>query len=119
MIKVRKRVTLTVVTVSIIFGVCYLTDTTNYVIHNYHPSRAFLSLDASCVMLLLNSAVNPIVYALVNQRFREIFKGMMSCTSCHAAANMTHPARESRDQMLELAIDPTHTCQKTNTSYRV
>ena len=116
-IKVRKRVTLTVVTVSVIFGVCYLTDTSNYVMYNFHPSRAFLLWHASSIMLLFNSAVNPIVYALVNQRFREKFKRMMSCT-CRPETNMTHPARESHDRMMELAIDPTQTTQETDTSYR-
>ena len=78
-LKVRKRVTLMVITVSIIFGVCYLSDSTNFLLASYAPAHtvndvAFL---ATTTMVLFNSAVNPIVYALVNFRFRGKIKAMV------------------------------------------
>ena len=34
----------------------------------------------SNIMVLFNSAVNPFVYALFNQNFREKMKGMLRCS---------------------------------------
>ena len=99
--KVRKRVTLMVIIVSVIFGVCWVTDRINYVMVHYSPSHAFLSLAGSNTMVLFNSAINPIVYALVSQRFREKLKRMMCCR-CHGG----HPARES--ERMEVYVIPTH-----------
>ena len=113
--KVRKRVTLTVVIVSVIFGVCYLTEASNYFMRHFYPSREFLSNAASSITILFNSAINPFVYALVNQPFREKFNTMTSCT-CHPATNTVHPAREPRDQRMEVAVVPTHRTQKTDKS---
>ena len=113
--KMRKRVTLTVATVSVIFGGCYLAESSNFVMENYHPSGAFLSWNARSTMILINSAFNPIVYALGNERFREKFKKMLCCT-CGPAANMVHPVRGPHDQRMEVAIGPNHTTQKTDKS---
>lgn len=75
--RMRKKVTMIAITVSVIFGVCWLVDSINYTMYYFFPSHAFLSYAASCIMLLFNSAVNPIVYALVNQKFRRKFKAML------------------------------------------
>ena len=75
--RMRKKVTMIAVTVSVIFGVCWLVDFINYTMYYFFPSHTFLSYAASSIMLLFNSAVNPIVYALVNQKFRRKFKAML------------------------------------------
>lgn len=75
--RMRKKVTMIAITVSVIFGVCWLVDSINYTMYYFFPSHAFLSYAASSIMLLFNSAVNPIVYALVNQKFRRKFKAML------------------------------------------
>ena len=31
------------------------------------------------MLIMLNSAVNPFVYALLNQRFKQKLKGLVSC----------------------------------------
>ena len=111
--KVRKRVTLSVLTVSVIFGVCYMTDSSSYVISTYYPSGAFLPDVASSTLILFNSAINPIVYALVNERFRQKLTKMVRCTFW-PATNMVHPARDIHDQMMELSIGPTHSAQGTD-----
>ncbi|CAH3044205.1 unnamed protein product, partial [Porites lobata] len=78
-LKVRKRVTLTVITVSIIFGVTWLTDTFNWVLYYYKPSFNQLTYAATSILILFNSAINPILYALINQRCKEKIKGILSC----------------------------------------
>ena len=72
-----------VMLVSLVFGMCWVTDRTNYVIvHFYSPSHAFFSLAASNTLVLINSTINPIVYALVNHRFREKAKIMLRRVCC-------------------------------------
>lgn len=83
----RKRATLMVILVSVVFGVCWVTDRTNYLmVQFYSHTGAFLSLAASNTMVLVNSAINPIVYALVSYRFREKAKRMIQGSCCRSAA---------------------------------
>ena len=77
-LRVRKRVTLMVITVSTIFGVTWLTDTFNWVLYCYKPSFNQLTYAATSILILFNSAINPILYALINQRFKEKMKGILS-----------------------------------------
>lgn len=77
--KVRKRVTLMVITVSLIFGISWGTSSVSYVLKHFF-SQNIGNVAITNTMALFNSAVNPFVYALFNQQFREKLKGMMSCT---------------------------------------
>lgn len=77
MTRLRKRVTLIVITISVIFGICWGTEAVVYLL------RHFSSLNTGSVpiaitnkMVLFNSAVNPFVYALLNQQFRRKMKRM-------------------------------------------
>ena len=86
----RKRATLMVILVSVVFGVCWVTDRTNYLmVQFYSHTGAFLSLAASNTMVLVNSAVNPILYALVSNRFREKAKRMIQVRCCRTAVRPT------------------------------
>ena len=69
---------MTVITVSIIFGVTWLADSFNFVLHFYKPSFNKLTFAATSIFVLFNSAINPILYALINQRYKEKMKGKMS-----------------------------------------
>ena len=64
----RKRVTLMVVAVTVIFGICWGTASVVYVLH-YTTSYniGFVPIACANIMILFNSAVNPFVYALLNQ----------------------------------------------------
>ena len=94
--KVRKRVTLMVITVSAIFAVCWLADCMTYLLAFYTPKHTVggVAYVATSVMIQLNSAVNPIVYALMNQRFRQKIKRTVCCP-CLPATNKMQPSRES------------------------
>ena len=82
-LKLRKRVTLMAVTVSVIFAVCWLTESISYVLSIYTSAHTFSDITyvATSIMIMFNSSVNPIVYALVNTRFREKIKRMMCCNN--------------------------------------
>ena len=78
-LKIRKRVTLMVITVSVIFGVCYFGDSTIFLLAYYAPTHTVSDVAhlASVTMILFNSAINPIVYALLNFKFRLKVKAMI------------------------------------------
>lgn len=92
-LRVRKRATLSVITVSAIFGVCWITGLFVYVLSYYDismfgpPSYAIAD-----TMFMFNSAVNPFVYSLLNERFKEKLKGMICCKS-----STVNGARASRE----------------------
>ena len=76
--RVRKRVTMMVVTVSAIFAVCWNTECVEYVLR-YFASYQINPVKVSIIntLPLLNSAVNPYVYALLNKQFRERMKTLI------------------------------------------
>lgn len=78
----RKRATLSVITVSAIFGVCWITALFVYVL-SYYDIFMFgaASYPIADTMFMLNSAVNPFVYSLLNERFREKLREIISCKS--------------------------------------
>ena len=95
--KVRKRVTLMAIAVSVIFAVCWLTDSINYVLTFYVPEHEVgnVIFVAATTLVMFNSAVNPILYALLSQRFREKIKRMM-CYSRRSFVNRNNTTRELR-----------------------
>ena len=71
-LKVRKRVTLMVVVVTVIFAICWGIDSVMHLIadvisYDIGP----LAIPIAHIMVMFNSAVNPFAYALINQRFRQ------------------------------------------------
>ena len=110
-LKVRKRVTLMVITVSIIFGVTWLADTFNFVLHFYKPSFNKLTFAATSIFVLFNSAINPILYALINQRYKEKMKGMLRCR-CRREPNGMFSVK--KHEKVEMAVISFHQSQLTD-----
>ncbi|KAL9957210.1 hypothetical protein ACROYT_G038819 [Oculina patagonica] len=96
--KVRKRVTLMVIAVTAIFGICWGMGQLVYVLL-YFISKEIgaILLAIADVMILFNSAVNPFVYALLNQQFREKIKKMISCPRPGSSALWVLPTPEPLD----------------------
>ncbi|KAL9957197.1 hypothetical protein ACROYT_G038806 [Oculina patagonica] len=107
--RVRKRVTLMVVAVTAIFGICWGTSEVVFVL-TLAASISFGPVPTTIfnTMVLFNSAVNPFVYALFNQQFREKIKGMLCCTGSSAAT--VHPMPGQLDvELADNITRPTHT----------
>ena len=69
-------------TVSAIFGICWITGLLIYILSylNIYIFGSF-TYAISDLLFMFNSAVNPFVYSLLNQRFREKIKGLL-CSTC-------------------------------------
>ena len=107
--KVRKRVTLMVITVSSIFGISWGTSSVSYVLKHF-TSQNIGNVAITNTMAVFNSAVNPFVYALFNQQFREKVKGLMCCT--FRSASRIVATRESENTECPNTINWTIHLQK-------
>ena len=67
-----------VITITAIFGICWVPDIIAHSIDYYSSLSIGLSTYAVIhTLVLFNSTVNPFVYALLSQTFREKLKGMI------------------------------------------
>jgi len=97
--KARKRVSLMVVTISAIFGICWGTSSIAYTLRAFDPSSVGpVPIAVANTMVLFNAAINPFVYALLNQQFREKMKSIVCCAGCFA--RRVRPTREPQDMEL-------------------
>ena len=107
--KVRRRVTLMVVVVTAIFGFCW---GVNQIVHIFKFFSSYtvgaLPTVVANTMVLVNSAINPFVFALLNHQFREKMKGMICCKDCKV-----HPS-DYHDY--ELGDNTTHSTNTVGTS---
>ena len=111
--RVRKRITSMILTVSVIFGICWGMDQVVYSLkftasYNIGP----VPIAIANTMVLFNAAVNPFVYALLNQKFKEKMKRMICCTGC--SIPIAHPTQEP--QNIELTNSTTHPSHPATTS---
>ena len=98
------------VTVSVIFAVCWLADSTVLVLDYYAHSHTIGETvhAATSIMIMFNSAINPIMYALVNQKFRKKLKGMMCC-ACRPAKRIYAERESYRMEGVQSINNPTQT----------
>ena len=97
-----------VVTVSVIFAMCWMSGAITYLVALFSPlfGPGDVAYVTQSTVVMFNSAVNPIVYALVNQQFSRKIKYMMCCC-CRSISNGVHPAREERKmQYINKTIPP-------------
>ena len=98
------------ITVSIIFGVTWLADSFNWVLYYYKPFFNQLTLAATAILILFNSAINPILYTLINQRFKEKMKGILRC-KCRPEPNRISVKNHEK---VEMAVISFHQNQLTD-----
>ncbi|XP_068733403.1 G-protein coupled receptor 83-like [Montipora capricornis] len=77
-LKVRKRVTLMVMTVTAMFTLFWYSDVVIHLLERfYFFKRLLLPRAIVHTMLMFNASLNPFAYALLNQRFRGKIKEMV------------------------------------------
>jgi len=103
-----------VVTVSAIFVICWGTDQILHILEAFTSHKfSTLAIPIAHTMLMLNSAVNPFAYALINQKFREKMKGMICCSLRSSRVNV---ARKPQDfNTNNITTQPTDTAEPSGT----
>ena len=115
-LRLRKRVTLMVVTISTIVVISWGADGILHLIQEYAGTvklSPFTTPIAHTIMIF-NSAVNPFAYALLNQRFRKKMKQMV-CPRSFRTRVYSVSARQRERQGNEVAIS---TCDIPMTSIK-
>ncbi|XP_067044165.1 allatostatin-A receptor-like [Acropora muricata] len=81
-LKVRKRITKMVLSVSIIYGLCWMPNLSIYALNYFSPSQNYgdVTYITSIVLVTCNSTVNPFIYVFVSQKFRSKIKNMLCCS---------------------------------------
>lgn len=69
-----------VVSVSAIFGMCWIPNSVLYMLSHFNFNNFNAATNViSLTLVMFNSAVNPLLYALLNLKFRTKLKGMLCC----------------------------------------
>ena len=103
-LRLRKRVTLMVVSISAILVISWGADGILHLIHEYAGSVKLspFTTPIAHTIIKFNSAVNPFAYALLNQRFRKKMK-QMACPRSFATRVHSVCARQREQQDNEVA----------------
>ena len=97
----RKKITKTMLALSAIYVICYLPDAVKHILEMYYPSHVSLSSASSNVfhcLVLLNSTVNPFIYAF---RFANFKRELMKMCCCGRRDRSIHASPPERDQSVE------------------
>ena len=95
-----------VVAITVIYGICWGTNEVVYAIEFialHHIGH--LPMAIANTMVMFNAAVNPFVYALLNQQFRAKMKKMICCTGY--LSRRVHPTSELNITALNLPTSTT------------
>ena len=103
-LRLRKRVTVMVVSISAILVISWGADGILHLIEEYASfvKLSPLTFPIAHTIIIFNSAVNPFAYALLNQRFRKKMKQMV-CPRSFATRVHSVSARQREQQENEVA----------------
>ena len=116
-IRLRKRATLTAVTISAILVISWGAEGILHLIQEYASSVKLspLTTPIAHMIMIFNSAVNPFAYALLNQRFRTKVKQMVCLRSFVTRVHPMYPQqRERQDNVVAISTGIIRMTQKTN-----
>lgn len=80
-LRARKRVTKILMTLNVIYALCWFPNLLINVINYYVNIPSLLSIGylVSEMLVLLNSSINPFVYTLQSKQFRQAIKNTVCC----------------------------------------
>ena len=116
-LRLRKRVTLTAVTITAILVISWGADGILHLIQEYAGSVKLspLTTPITHTIMIFNSAVNPFAYALLNQRFRTKVKQMVCLRSFATRVHPMYPQqRERQDNEVAISNGNIPMTQKSN-----
>ena len=116
-LRLRKRATLTAVTISAILVISWGAEGILHLIQEYASSVKLspLTTPIAHMIMIFNSAVNPFAYALLNQRFRTKVKQMVCLRSFVTRVHPMYPQqRERQDNVVAISTGIIRMTQKTN-----
>ena len=116
-LRLRKRVTLTAVTITAILVISWGADGILHLIQEYAGSVKLspLATPIAHTIMIFNSAVNPFAYALLNQRFRTKVKQMVCLRSFATRVHPMYPQqRERQDNEVAISNGNIPMTQKSN-----
>ena len=115
--RLRKRATLTAVTISAILVISWGAEGILHLIQDYASSVKLspFTTPIAHMIMIFNSAVNPFAYALLNQRFRTKVKQMVCLRSFVTRVHPMYPQqRERQDNVVAISTGIIRMTQKTN-----
>ena len=101
-LRLRKRATLMVVSVSAFFAISWGGDTLLHTLEDSSFKLSPLAIPIAHVVVMFNAAVNPFAYALINERFRQKMKEMFGSGS-HSLAAKTSVTSAREPQGIQMA----------------
>ncbi|XP_068734272.1 galanin receptor 2a-like [Montipora capricornis] len=88
----RKKVTLMVLTVSVIFVICWGVDSAVHLLEDFAAIKVHrVAVPIGHTLIMFNSAINPFAYALISQRFRERMKRIICRSLSSSKPKSIHP----------------------------
>ena len=95
-----------VLVVSVIFAFCWITESTDYTLLMFFPKLALGNAThvISSTLIMFNSSINPIVYALISHRFRDEIVRMI---------RVTHRTRISKRPEFKISSENKASCNPT------
>ena len=77
-LRYRKQVTVTLITVSVIYAVCWIPILVGYMEESWSEVIPWFDKTGK-VLLTFNSSVNPVLYSMRLKQFRKHLRDMLSC----------------------------------------
>lgn len=85
-----------VITVSVIFAICWGAESVEYVLRTTTTLKiTFVHIAIVDILVLFNSAVNPLVYGLLNHQFRQKIREVICGTRAVAPRQRTITIEEN------------------------
>ena len=92
----RKQVTITLITISIIYAVCWMPISAGYLVDSWREEIPWFDKTGK-VLLIFNSSVNPVLYSMRMKQFRKYLRDMLLCKKRQRCA----------EQSAEVCVGPT------------
>ncbi|XP_073245032.1 galanin receptor 2a-like [Porites lutea] len=98
-VKINRRITKMVMTVSVVFFICWIPALTSLCVLSFHSvaqKQGYALHAVSTILVLFNCAANPFIYVVVSHRFRRHFKELVCCVGASSNAKV-YPTTQGKD----------------------